>query len=140
MKKVFRFLASFAASLAICLVVFSPALTVPASAGTSDTVTGKINSYLDTAGTKGFGYKTSEAPTTGVVIGRIVTTVLSFTGLIAFIIFLYGGYLWLTARGNDDQVAEAKKYLTNGSLGVVIIILAWSASYFITLSLYRSAR
>lgn len=140
MKNAFRFLATLCASLAFCLFVFSPALSLSASAQTDSSVEVKIDNLLDTAGQTGFGYNTTNAPSVGKVIGNIITAILGFTGTIAFLVFLYGGFLWLTARGNEDQVADAKKYLTNGTIGIIVIVLAYSASYFITGVLYKAAR
>jgi hypothetical protein len=140
MKNRLRFLATLCVSLSICFFAFSSAIALPAFAQTSGTVDVEIDNLLDSAGRTGFGYDTTNAPSLGSLIGRIVTAILGFTGTIAFLVFLYGGFLWLTARGNDDQVADAKKYLTNGTIGVVVIVLAYSAAYFITGVLYKAAR
>lgn len=93
--------------------------------------------FLNQAGRAGFG--TDDPSTPGQVLGRIITAFLAFVGTIAFVVFLYGGFLWLTARGNSDQVDEAKKYLFNGTMGVAIIILAYAATYYITSQLYEAA-
>ncbi len=140
MKNVFRSLTTFCASLAICFFIFTPIVSVPGAEVARASTNDEINKYLNTAGDKGFGYNTTNAPLLGSVIGKIVTAILGFTGTIAFIIFLYGGFLWLTARGNEEQVAQAQKYLTNGVLGVVVIVLAYSAAYFVTSVLYNAAR
>jgi cbb3-type cytochrome oxidase subunit 3 len=102
--------------------------------------TGTIKGLLDAAGRAGFGQDSGTVPTLGNLVGRYVTVFLGFVGTIAFVVFLYGGYLWLTARGNDEQVEQAKKYLFNGTLGIIIIVLAYSAAYFITTQLYSAAR
>ncbi len=106
------------------------------------TTTQKINSALNQAGITGFGQKLGDANRIGLggLVGNYVKVFLGFVGTIAFVIFLYGGFLWMTARGNEDQVADAKKYLFNGTIGVVVIVLAYSAAYFITDQLYKAAR
>ncbi len=106
------------------------------------TTTQKINSALNQAGITGFGQNLGDANRIGLggLVGRYVTVFLGFVGTIAFVIFLYGGFLWMTARGNEDQVAQAKQYLFNGTIGVVVIVLAYSAAYFITSQLYQAAR
>ena len=108
---------------------------------TADAVQGdqKVQSNLDTAAQYGFGItKGTDTPTIGTVIGRIATAILAFTGTVAFIIFLVGGFMWLTARGDDDQVTKARKFLMNGSIGVIIVVLAYSISYFITNVVYKA--
>jgi len=78
--------------------------------------------------------------TPGQVVGAIIKTVLGFTGTVAFVVFLYGGFMWLTARGNEDQVKKAKQYLTNGAIGTVVIMLAYSITFYITDVLYKAVQ
>lgn len=61
------------------------------------------------------------------LIVRVVQILLTLVGLAAVLVVIYGGWLWMTARGNDDQVKRAKKVLINGLIGLVLII----SSYFI---------
>lgn len=109
-------------------------------AAPNQTVT-NIKSALGSAGEEGYNMTKEEATAIGLggLIGTYVTAFLGFVGTIAFVVFLYGGFLWLTARGNDDQVADAKKYLFNGTVGVAVIVLAYSAAYFITAQLYKAS-
>lgn len=121
-------------TLLIALTLAMPSLTL-ASGKTVE----NINNALDAAGRTGFNQSGKQIGLGGLV-GSYVTVFLGFVGTIAFVIFLYGGFLWMTARGNEDQVADAKKYLFNGTIGVVVIVLAYSAAYFITSQLYQAAR
>ena len=45
--------------------------------------------------------------------------------LIAFGALIYGGFLYLTSAGNPTAVSEAKKYITNALLGLIIILGAF---------------
>ena len=50
-----------------------------------------------------------------------------FFGLISLlflILILYGGYLWMNARGKEDQVERAKKIMIEATIGLAIIISA----------------
>ena len=47
---------------------------------------------------------------------------LGVMGLLFMIFIIYAGYLWMTARGNDEQVDRAKKMITQGVIGLAIII------------------
>ncbi len=62
---------------------------------------------------------------------QIVNLVLSFLGLIALIIVLFGGFKWMTSGGNQEQVSKAKKILIAGLIGLVIIILSWGITSFV---------
>jgi hypothetical protein len=66
-----------------------------------------------------------------IVIGRIVRIILSFLGLIAIIIIVYGGILWMTSGGSPDKISKAKKIMINGLIGLLIIVLAFAIASFI---------
>lgn len=47
---------------------------------------------------------------------------LGLLGLIAVIIILYGGFLWMTSAGNEEKISKAKKILTYSIIGLVVIL------------------
>lgn len=61
----------------------------------------------------------------------IIKIVLGFLGIIVVIIILYAGFKWMTAGGNEENVTEAKKMLTNGIIGLIIILSAYALATFI---------
>lgn len=63
---------------------------------------------------------------------RIINPALGLVGVIFFILMIYGGFLWMTARGNPKQVGTAKDVLVAAVIGVVVI----SAAYAITATLF----
>ncbi len=56
---------------------------------------------------------------------NIINIALSFLGLIAVIIVIYGGFVWMTSGGEAEKVNKAKKILKNGLIGLAIILLSW---------------
>jgi hypothetical protein len=63
---------------------------------------------------------------------RLINVALGFLGIIAVVIVLYGGFMWMTAAGNEERITKAKQILTAGIIGLVIIIMAWAiASYVV---------
>lgn len=64
-------------------------------------------------------------------IANIIRTVMGFLGIIAVIIILVGGFLWMTSGGNEEKVKKAKKVLTSGVIGLVIVIAAFSIAQFV---------
>jgi|GEM_PF-684574 len=64
-------------------------------------------------------------------IANIINIILGFLGIAAVIIILVGGFKWMTAAGNDEQVGEAKKMITQGIIGLVIIFSAWAIASFV---------
>ncbi len=63
--------------------------------------------------------------------GGIIDAVLAFLGVLALGIFIYAGFKWMTAGGNEDAVGEAKKMITASIIGMVIIFISYSASSYI---------
>lgn len=65
----------------------------------------------------------------------VINVILGFLGIIAVIIILLGGFKWMTAGGNEDKVGEAKKLITAGIIGLVIILASWAIATFVLTSL-----
>ena len=64
-------------------------------------------------------------------IGNLITTFLSLIGIIFIILSVYGGFLYLTSRGNQEQTKKALTIITQSLIGLVIILAAYAISYFI---------
>lgn len=62
----------------------------------------------------------------------IIQWILGFLALIAVIMIIYGGFVWLTAAGNEERIASAKKVISAAIIGLVIILLAWAIVWFVT--------
>ncbi|HNU96305.1 MAG TPA: pilin [Candidatus Magasanikbacteria bacterium] len=72
-------------------------------------------------------------PTTDIrlIIANIIRVALGLLGTIAVVIIIYGGWLWMSAGGNEDQIGKAKKTLINGTIGLIIILSAYSIVIFV---------
>jgi len=64
-------------------------------------------------------------------IMTIIQYLLGFLGIIAIIIMLYGGFIWLTSAGNEEKVGQAKKIITAGIIGLVIIFVSYAIAAFV---------
>lgn len=62
---------------------------------------------------------------------KIINLVLGILGILVIVLIIFAGFQWMTAAGNEDQVKKAQATLKNAIIGLVIIMLAWSVSYFI---------
>lgn len=78
-------------------------------------------SYIDPSQSLGLG--TADLKTT---VTNIINWVLGLLGIIAVIMILYGGFIWLTAAGNEENITKAKNILSAAIIGLVIILLAWA--------------
>ena len=62
---------------------------------------------------------------------NIVRYLMTFLGIIAVVVILFGGFKWMTAGGNEDRVAEAKKLIVAGIIGLIIILASFAIVQFI---------
>ena len=62
---------------------------------------------------------------------NIVGFLLTFLGLIAVVIILYGGFQWMTSAGNEERVTSARSTLTAGLIGLIIILAAFAITQFV---------
>lgn len=65
------------------------------------------------------------------LIGNLIQLALGFVGLIVFGLFLYAGFLWMTAQGNEEQVGKAKQMMGNAVIGFVIVTAAYAIASFV---------
>ncbi|MFA5075791.1 MAG: Ig-like domain-containing protein, partial [Patescibacteria group bacterium] len=61
-----------------------------------------------------------------VVVANIIRYALGLLGIIAVVICIYGGVVWMTSQGNEEKITTAKKILLNGLIGLVIILLSFA--------------
>jgi len=55
----------------------------------------------------------------------IIQVLLGFLGIIAVVLILYAGFLWMTAAGDDAKIKTAKGTLMAGVIGLIIILMAY---------------
>ncbi|OGF21049.1 hypothetical protein A2Y83_01805 [Candidatus Falkowbacteria bacterium RBG_13_39_14] len=65
------------------------------------------------------------------MIANVIQLVLGFLGIIAVILILIGGFKWMTAGGNEEQVGEAKKWIYSGVIGLLIILASYALANFV---------
>ncbi|MEK7625395.1 MAG: hypothetical protein AAB467_03525 [Patescibacteria group bacterium] len=70
-----------------------------------------------------------------IMVAQIVRIALGLLGTIFLVIVLYGGYLWMTAGGNEDQIGQAKSWIYSGVVGLGIILSAFAITMFVLESL-----
>ena len=61
----------------------------------------------------------------------IVKYLMTFLGIIAVVVILIGGFRWMTAGGNEDKIASAKKTITAGAIGLIVILAAFAIVTFV---------
>lgn len=102
----------------------------------AETARGDLERQLKTAGGLSWG---REAPAgsnsmTGIV-ATMIQVFLGLLGIIFLILIIYGGYEWMTAQGDEEKVTKAKDTLQRAIIGLIIIIVAYSITFFVFSSL-----
>jgi len=65
------------------------------------------------------------------IVGKVVGIVVGLLGLILAVFIVYGGAMWMTSGGNEEQIKKAKAMIINAIIGLVIVLLAYAISSFI---------
>ncbi len=66
-----------------------------------------------------------------VTVAKLINVALGRLGIIAVVIILAGGFKWMTAGGNEDKAAEARKMIISGVIGLAIILSAFAIARFV---------
>ena len=61
----------------------------------------------------------------------IIQYALGFLGIIAIVLMLYGGFVWLTSAGNEEKVGQAKKIIIAAVIGLAIIFVSYALATFV---------
>ena len=130
MKKINFIKLIYYINITIVLAIVFFAATIPVFA---DSALGG----LDDAAGQGYLGNNSDIDGSGIItsipgaIGRIVGVALSFVGLAFFILMIYGGFVWMFARGNDQDVQKAKDIIQSAIIGLIIVLAAYAITMFI---------
>ncbi len=73
-----------------------------------------------------------------VIVGRIIQIALSFLGIIALLLIIYAGFLWMTSSGDEEKVNKAKDTLKNAVIGLIIILSSWAIVTFVLSRLFSA--
>lgn len=123
------------------LILLTPSIIkaqgAPVVPAGTEKATDLINFTKEAGGAAGFDTapdRTTQLATFG---GKIVSTFLSILGIVFMVYTLYGGYLWMTAGGNEEHVTKAKAIIKNGIIGIIIIFSVYGI-YLIVAAIFYS--
>lgn len=126
-------------------LVFAISITMIAGSGTL-AATNQLKNATLFGGTSQFGEflnkwgVTEEKPPAepGTIAQRIVAVVFSFLGIVAVIMMIYAGFLWITAGGEEEKAKQGRTLLFQAFVGLIIVLAAYSVTYFVLYMLTRS--
>lgn len=65
------------------------------------------------------------------VIISVINWSMGILALIAVIIIIVGGVIWMLSRGEEEKITQAKAFLRNGLIGLVIVLSAWGVAVYV---------
>lgn len=99
-------------------------------------LSGALNKFQQ-AGTAAYGENAGQV-SLETIVGNLIQIFLGLLGVIFMALALYGGYLWMTARGNEQTVDKAKDTIKNAVIGLGIILAAYAITQFVIGALITS--
>lgn len=114
-----KYLLSF---IVVFFVLLSPTLSYAINLGFDKTGVAAVKAGYDPA--------TGETSFAGTV-GIVVKAAISMVGVIFLALMVYAGYLWMTARGEEEPITKAQKIITACIIGLIIVAGAYSFTAFV---------
>lgn len=65
------------------------------------------------------------------LIGRIIKGILGIVGSLALLMFIYGGFTWMTAAGSSEGVTKGKNILIWATMGLIVIFSSYALVTFV---------
>ncbi len=66
-----------------------------------------------------------------IIIGQVIKLILGIIGAVALLMFVYGGFTWLTSAGSGEKVEKGKNILIWSVIGLIVILTSYVAVSFI---------
>ena len=77
------------------------------------------------------GFEAANQYSLSQITGRYIRVAMGMVGMIFLALTVYAGFLWMTASGNEEQVTKAKDIVQRATLGLVIVLAAYSITIFV---------
>jgi len=65
------------------------------------------------------------------LVGNIISYILSLVGVLALVMFIYGGITWMTSAGAPEKIKKGRDTLVWAVLGLAFIFLSYAILNFI---------
>ncbi len=126
------------------LIIFSLWVSAVQANNSSGYTPNSLNGGADSVTWDGVGQANSFQQNTGLgnedprqIVANIINIVLGFLGILAIILIMYAGFLWMMSGGNPDKISKAKKILISGMIGLLIILSSFAIASFVLDAIFR---
>lgn len=65
------------------------------------------------------------------IIGNVIKAVLGLTGSLALLMFIFGGFTWVTSAGNEEKIKKGKEMITWAAFGLFVIFASYALVNFV---------
>ncbi|PIS04568.1 MAG: hypothetical protein COT81_05725 [Candidatus Buchananbacteria bacterium CG10_big_fil_rev_8_21_14_0_10_42_9] len=114
-------LATAAVLISFNFLLISPAISTD---GSSAEGSGSVEGGIDNPLGKGLNDPRD-------IIANIIRAILGLVGSLALLVFIYGGFTWMMAAGNEDKIKKGKDMILWASLGIAVILLSYTLVSFV---------
>ncbi|MBI5022714.1 MAG: hypothetical protein HZC05_00915 [Candidatus Magasanikbacteria bacterium] len=115
----------------LLIFIFSFLLVAPVLAVEPESV----NLLKNTGAAAGYPSQTTDQYSMAATVGAIINIALGILGTVFLGLTFYAGYLWFTAGGDEEKTTQAKAYLYNGLIGMIIVLASYGLSRFVVTSI-----
>ena len=98
---------------------------------------GYVQTQLNAAAGSG-GANFGQAKDPRAIVATVIEVILGLVGILFVAYLIYGGYLILFSRGEEERVTKGRKILQYGIIGLFIILSAYSVVIFVDRYMRRS--
>ena len=112
--------------------VWQPGATTATTSSGDKTSAGKTSAGLQSDARVALNRANLKSPVD--FINRAIRILMAFIGSISLVLYIWSGFLWMTASGNAEQVTKAKSIMVWTTLGVGMML----ASYVLASFLFKS--
>ena len=81
------------------------------------------------------GYAETTDASAAEIVAAVIMMFISLLGIIFVVLIVYSGYNWMTAGGDQSKITKAKDTISRALIGLIIILAAYSITYFVFSSL-----
>lgn len=73
----------------------------------------------------------TQTVTVGGIVATLIQVALGFLAVIFLILMIVAGFGWMTAAGDEAKVKKARGTIVTAIIGLVIVLAAYSLTYFL---------
>ena len=64
-------------------------------------------------------------------LGSVIGSFLAFLGVIFLVLMIAGGFIWMTASGDESKVTKARNMIVAAVIGLIIVLSAYAITAYL---------